>query len=163
MSTVGSKRYGQLNGKWGKSSKRKTQITERQTIQLPPIIPLRVLQSHIGSLHNKNSSLCQPNLESNQFQPRNNIVPPIILSKPPYSHISPVHINESPLSQPSLGVNQPQPPSIESQPLSNQSQPTNHEDEQLKSPKTNRTPAPSSTTDNVNDDHQIWIVPEEDG
>lgn len=44
MSGVGSgKLDGQPSCKGGKSSKRETQTTERQTIQLPPIIPKKIL------------------------------------------------------------------------------------------------------------------------
>ncbi|KAH0685599.1 hypothetical protein KY290_017086 [Solanum tuberosum] len=164
MSGAGSGRDGQPSYKGGKSSKRKTQTTERQTIQLPPIIPTKLFKSHTSSLQINSSSSRQPNLDANRPQPHNNDVPPIILSQSLYSHTSPVHVNESPLLQPSLGVNQPQPPNIESQPQSNQSPPTNQEAEPLISPPDNRTPTPSSTiVDNVNEDHQIWIVPEEDG
>lgn len=133
---------------------------------MPHIILSKLIQSHVGSPHINHSSSNQPNLGVNNSQPRTNVVPSIILSQSIYSNISPVHLNESPLPQPNLGINQsqPQPPNIEYQPQSNQYQPINQETKPLTSPPTNRTSAPSaSITDKVNDDHQIWIVPEDDG
>ncbi|KAK4706600.1 hypothetical protein R3W88_033863 [Solanum pinnatisectum] len=82
MSGAGSGRDGQPSYKGGKSSKRKTQTTERQTIQLPPIIPTKFFKSHTSSLQINSSSSRQPNLDANRPQPHNNDVPPIILFDP---------------------------------------------------------------------------------
>ncbi|KAK4733612.1 hypothetical protein R3W88_007873 [Solanum pinnatisectum] len=82
MSGAGSGRDGQPSYKGGKSSKIKTQTTERQTIQLPPIIPTKFFKSHTSSLQINCSSSRQPNLDANRPQPHNNDVPPIILFDP---------------------------------------------------------------------------------
>ncbi|KAG5585374.1 hypothetical protein H5410_045808 [Solanum commersonii] len=93
-----------------------THSVERQTVQLPTIIPSRALQSHIGSLHVNESSMHQPNLEVNQSLPYNSKYrPPIIPSRFLYSQTGSLHVNRPPLPQPSLEVNRSQPCNIESQ------------------------------------------------
>lgn len=105
-----------------------------------------------------NSFSHQPNLKVNQSQIYNIVVPSIIPSQPLYSYTSLLHVNES---QPNLGINQPQPAIIKSPSQSNPSQSTNQDSEPLMSPSVNRTPATSpNIVDNVDDDNQIWIVPE---
>ncbi|KAM3344601.1 hypothetical protein P3S68_024310 [Capsicum galapagoense] len=138
----------------------KKQTLERQIVQLSPIIPSGSLQSHSGSPDVNNSASHQPNPKVNQSQTYNIIVPPIIPSQPLYSHTSLLHVNES---QPNLSINQPQPAIIKSPSQSNPAQPINQDSEPLMSPPTNKTPATSPTiVDNVDDDNQIWIVPEGD-
>ncbi|KAH0722671.1 hypothetical protein KY290_005330 [Solanum tuberosum] len=107
----------------------------------------------------------QPNLEVNQSLPYNSKSrPPIIPSRSLYSQTGSLHVNGPPLPQPSLEVNRSQPRNTKSPAQSNQSQPINQEFEQLMSPPANRTPVTSSSTvGNGDNDHQIWIVPEEDG
>ncbi|KAM3200290.1 hypothetical protein P3L10_032652 [Capsicum annuum] len=140
---------------------KKKQTLERQTVQLPPIIPSGSLQSHSGSPDVNNSSSHQPNPKVNQSQTYNIVVPSIIPSQPLYFHTSLLHLNES---QPNLGINQPQPAIIESPPQFNPAQPTNQDSKPLMSPSANRTPATSpNIVDNIDDDNQIWIVPKGNG
>ncbi|KAL3358673.1 hypothetical protein AABB24_015666 [Solanum stoloniferum] len=120
MSGTRSKRVRQPNSKRERLSKRKTRSVERQTVQLPTIIPSRALQSHIGSLHVNESSMHQPNLEVNQYLPYNSKYrPPIIPSRFLYSQTGSLHVNGTPLPQPSLEVNRSQPRNTESQTQSN--------------------------------------------
>ncbi|KAF3638860.1 putative suppressor protein SRP40-like isoform X2 [Capsicum annuum] len=138
----------------------KKQTLERQTVQLSPIIPSGSLQSHSDSPDVNNSASHQPNPKVNQSQTYNMVVSPIIPSQPLYSHTSLLHVNES---QPNLSINQPQPAIIKSPSQSNPAQPINQDSEPLMSPPANKTPATSPTiVENVDDNNQIWIVPEGD-